>query len=573
MSDLIKKHIEEISLFTKNLRLAYVTSCLSDGKNRETVFAVGMLDALDQAKNLFPHTTTHIRKELADCLTTHHLKYLNKLKEFEAGEEKSGKFTKQYEAVKSNLKDKLTNKSSLKAKEQDVVGTLISGILQKVQTIFAEQNHNEKEINHLIAKSIALQVGKEDLNEIEKLTNDLADTHEIWQLFRKKEYSSDHKKITLLQSDFDKFDFKGTRNEEDRLYQIVDHMIHELHLLQEISEEALLNLYMRIRNNERIQNNLDNLLAEIHAESKIRYSCTKLSDTGYELLNIFHKFDAILHQIDKLEADIVEKYFLKGDDFIIDSFAPLRKHIDNICFLKLTNNQHLANILNKIDSLLHKSGHEQENPKLRLLEEFQTVMSNAIDPNVLRKYQELDGFQINCCKHKYEQLFENVSKLLIQEEDNSEFLKAALNKVLAADYYVPNIGNVVSKIRVMMQDREKVFNLLNKIDLTHLFEDIHGSKMKSIHFNKKACKLDTKTPELYVRETIRNILNSSTAFQLDHLFRPLLDKKLNNVESLLKNELAQQIHHRTSVAKMMVSIFTGKKKEIKKLKQMKKLHK
>lgn len=573
MSDLIKKHIELINLLTRNLRHAYITSCLCKGKIREAVFAQGMLEALVDSFSLFPLATKIVRKELADCLTTHYLKYLNKLTELEAEEDTIEQFKKNYESVKEELKKDLKDTSGLRGKEHDAVAALVSWILQKVQNIFAEQNHNEKEIDQLIAKSIAIQIGKDDIGELEKLTSDLHSIHEVWQLFRTKEYEADHKKIVLLQSDFDQFDFAKVKNEEERLQIVVDYMINELELLHELSEEALLNMYLRIRNNERIQNNLCNLLAEIHHESKIRYSCTKLSDTGYELLNIFQKYDAILQHIEKLEFNLVENYFLKGDNFLVDSFSLIRKHVDNLCFLKLSNNKDLNTVLHKLDSQLHKSGHEQENPKLILLEEFRTVLSNAIDPNILKKFQELDGFQIATCKQKYEQLFAQIAKLTDEKEDNTEFLKSALNRVLAADYYIPNIGNVISKIRDMEKDRIKVYNLLSKIDLYHLFEDMHGSRIKTIHFNKKAGKVDTKTPEHYVRDTIRNVLTVSTAFQIDHLYRPLLEKKLNNVESLLKNEISQQIHIRSSLTKMMISIFSGKKKEVKKLRQMKKMHK
>lgn len=64
-------------------------------------------------------------------------------------------------------------------------------------------------------------------------------------------------------------------------------------------------------------------------------------------------------------------------------------------------------------------------------------------------------------------------------------------------------------------------------------------------------------------------MTNCTPSQLEGLYRPLIQDDLSPMQEILKHAINKQIKQRTSMRKMIYSVFAGKRKEYTKLKEIK----
>ena len=100
---------------------------------------------------------------------------------------------------------------------------------------------------------------------------------------------------------------------------------------------------------------------------------------------------------------------------------------------------------------------------------------------------------------------------------------------------------------------------------------IYADTIYFVDFKYVSHDPDIKSADDYVNKLISEIVSKCSAFQLEILYKPLLNKEMHTeIQIHLKEEIAHQIHQRMSVGKMVFSIMRGKKKEYDKLKNIKK---
>ena len=152
-----------------------------------------------------------------------------------------------------------------------------------------------------------------------------------------------------------------------------------------------------------------------------------------------------------------------------------------------------------------------------------------------------------------------------------KFLREGFVTKLASSFYFPNLSNSVDKIRKMAEDKKEVRAQLLELNLSDIF--LHPgvlNKITSLDFKKVALNPEIKSPSDFVHALVKHIISVCSAFQLEILYKPLLGlEDLTPLQIYLREEVAKEVRQRTSVAKMMYSIVSGRKKEYDRLGRIK----
>lgn len=564
--------ISEIANLMQELRIAYVDSRTTSKDVKEIIFATKILNALNNNHQIIAILSKILRKDLIGSIHTHHPKYVKKMQSHPELSKQLEEFNQCFKELKTNLGQEHKIEHNLDAKDFDKLCKLLADIIHKVQGIFAEQNHNEDEINYLIAASIVLQRPGLQFADIEAMISNLLAIKELWALDNSKENSnSDDKAIFLrnISSEIFLTDEVAT-NKFDVILKVINYLTLEKEVLIQLSDQEILSLYNRVKNDEIFLDSAFEFISNIYKESKFRFSCSRLSDSGYQILEKFQKFESITQQIDEMQDNFMEKY-LVSNNYLGHTLVQINKHSENICALRLTNDKGFISLLDKIDSSVRHFKVKGGNPQIKTLENLHNKLSMALGENTLKKYSMLDNFQIEYARRKYEDFFNNAIRVINEEEGFKDYLNKIFNHKLAYDFYLANTTNSVEKIRSMDKDRMQIEQTLNDINLINVFHVFSGNNIHSLDFRKKTLATGIKTPEEYITALVKAFIQECSAFQLEAIYRPLIGKPLNKTEELLKTELTHQIHIRTSVTKMLMSVATGKKKEYKKLKELKKI--
>ena len=90
-----------------------------------------------------------------------------------------------------------------------------------------------------------------------------------------------------------------------------------------------------------------------------------------------------------------------------------------------------------------------------------------------------------------------------------------------------------------------------------------------MNFRKQLTNITINSASDYVYAIIRILIANLTASQLESLYRPLINSNLNKTQIIIKQELIKQIKQRTTLTKMIFSLFKVGAKEVNKLKNMK----
>lgn len=563
--------MSQVSALMQDLRLGYVESQMVDLDIREPIFAASIIKSLSTHHQIIGILSKILRKDLINTIHTHHLKYINQL---EAKTELASvleEFNHCVKELKTNLSQDQNIDCQLDAKEFDKLCKFVADIIHKIQGIFAEQNHNDIDIHNILAISIALQIPQLKFADIDALASNLITIKELWVLQAKKKYIATDKKIIFLQSTkhiIDSFDTEIDSN-FDIVQQIIDHLVDDQAILIELSDQELYSIYNRIKNDDVFISAAFSLIENIYLEAKIRFNCSRLSDSGYQILERFQKFEAIVQQIDDLEKSFVEKY-LVSNNYLGHALVNINRHTENISALKLTNDKNFISLLTKIDSAVRSFKVKGGNPQIKTLENLHNKLDLALDINIVKKYSELDNFQVEYLKRKYSTFFENALNVVEEEGDYQDYLSVVFNRKLAYDFYLPHVNNSIDKLRVMELDRQEIKKSLNEIQLIKVFHVFSGNKIKSLDFRKKTLRKNIKKPQEYINALIKALIVECSAFQLEAIYRPLIGKNLSKTEQMLKSELSNQIRIRTSISKMLLSVMTGRKKEYKTLKELRK---
>ncbi len=350
------------------------------------------------------------------------------------------------------------------------------------------------------------------------------------------------------------------------LEKIINFLIKDHNVLTELSNAKLVSLYNSLKDvwdNVEITREINNeILKEIHEESKFRLNCNKINDGGYELVKLFESYNTILHQIENAEFAIVEKFLLKKHSLSHEVLINITKHIDAIRILSITENPALLYIFQKIrQELTHniQNGHTIA----LMISSVESKLSSNINPKIIKRYGTFDKFTTNSLKNRYQLLFENVISLLQMTQNYREFIQYTITYKIASDYndYKVHINRDSSAtLRVIHQERIEIMKQLGEINFIELFSDRYLNKISSLNLKKYTRKEKPKSPLLYIKLVVQLLLDYLTVEQLQLLVRFLIDGNLVTIHMIVKEELLLQVKNRMTFGKILYYIFTRRKK-------------
>tara|TARA_B110000503_G_scaffold143697_1_gene247199 strand:- start:4269 stop:5999 length:1731 start_codon:yes stop_codon:yes gene_type:complete len=561
--------------FAHDLNMSYIDSLSEDEFKGKIIFAQQIVAFLYKNRKYLTFLSKMHREDLADCLRTHDIKYL---KMFDA----SGIKQDSIEIFKSNIKEiilvlkNIEIDTKLEYAELDVIGKKVYQIIYNTQLLFAEQSHNQQAKNALQAQSIILSFVNLDIDDQQSLLKKMLLVKEVWCIENKKEAGLETIKYQFHKNPQKYLQLQDEKNIDVVFEQIIELLTHKISVLKHLTDEQLIHLYDRLKNYEWNCSFIVQLLDRVHRESQFRYSYNRLTDSGYDLLNRFQSYDAMMHQVEGLEFLIVEVYLINNIDFTNKIMQLLAKHSDNIKALGLHKDIHLIAIFKKIDTKLHHiNEQEREGYKASFLS-LKAGLEHSLDNRVQKRYIELDQYTIHKLKNRYSNLFVNIQKLFEYTEESKQYLQLIFASKIAHDFYLPNLSNSIKKLRKMAVYRLEVQEQFQQLSFIEIFlgEGLLN-KITSLDFIKQTLGHDIKTSSDYVRIIIQKIVAMCSVFQLDVLYKSLLHQQnLLELQTFLKDEIVKKVYQSTSITKMVYSIIRGRKKEYDSLRRLKKrIHK
>jgi len=564
--------ILELKDFAHSLNISYIDSFAQEpGAAHKSFFAKNIVQSLSKNKHLFSLLSKLHRQNLDDCLRTHGDKYIRSFTEAKKPESEVADFREKIVNILDSLK-KEPQKNSFENQELNLIRERLYKILKNAQVLFAEQSHNTQAKDSLQALAIAYSCYTINHDEQNILYDKLLQIKELWVIDSIESADTQGIKYKFHQDPLSRIKLQEIDDANSSFEKIIILLTGTLSTLKILADEQLTHLYDQNKNLEWSYPVIPLLLNRIHNEAQFRYSYNRLSDSGYDLLNRFQSFDALIHQIDNLEFSVMESFLINNTNFINDILLLLTKHADNIRGLALSKDKNLGAIFKRIDAKIHQlAGSEQEACKSALTS-LRGKLGNSLEATIQKRYIELDNFTKTTLQNRYNELFERLDLIVEEKEGYINYIQELFVKKLTKDFYLPNLSNSIDKLRKMADDRSEAYNLLSQLHLADIFlKEGVLNKISSLDFKYVSHDYDIKSADDYVNKLISEIVSKCSAFQLEILYKPLLNNEMHTeLQIHLKERIAYQIHKRMSIGKMIFSIMRGKKKEYDKLKNIKK---
>ena len=561
-----KKIAGQLTSAASSLANAYASSLVQPSELQISFFAYSIIKNLSSFSDLLNYSSKETLQDLKDSLLTHITRHINNWKQHEQSSSLIDDFniTNQKLIKKTDVKINQQQEQLLNY-EEIILREAIIDFLQNNISLFKEQNYNQKAINKLLSLTITLNVNYESLKFKLQLADNLSFYKELWQL----EFDNiNNFLIELYGSNFEKIKQINIENTENGLAKIGEYFINN-NILQQISDENIINIYDRNKNSDFENVAINPILQDIHYEAQFRYSYNRLSDSGYELLKRFQSYDTILHQIENSEFALVETFLLRNENFNHEILMAIAKHSDNIKAVGGARNSSLSRIINHVSAGLEQHGRIHDSRSHTNIASIRAKLASSLEPQILKRYIELDKFTVNRLKNKYINLYENIKILGEGKTDNKSFLNQIIIRRLAQDYYVANMSNSMSRLRAMSLERTQIIKDLSNINFASLFGSEKTNNFTTLNFRKQIINSNIKNSEEYIDNIIGIIVKNCSASQLEELYKPIINKKLSQIEQKIKYQIKAEIKARTSLSKIIYSLFAGKKNEYRKLWQLK----
>ncbi|WPY01382.1 hypothetical protein Trichorick_01293 [Candidatus Trichorickettsia mobilis] len=564
---------QKISSCMAALSVEYILSYKKSDQTRSAWFAFGVIKVLLQYAEIFDFLNQRYKKDFIDSLRTHSDKYIKLLKQEAADSatpEVHSIFQEEVNFLIGQLSNnKLERTGDLLEQELEAIQDVVSKLIKNCRTLFAEQSHIVDMMEQLQGMAIALGITNFTPEQQENLLAKLLLIKEIWHLEPLVAIKEDNFGLMFYSNPIQFLRNLATPNIDDTFHNIINFFVHDHQALLNISDIKLINLYDRLKDLDNQDEVFTNLLQKIHQEAPFRYNYNRIGDSGYELLKRFQSYDAIFHQIENAEFHITEAFLLRNNNFIQETLMLLAKHVDNIRAVGASKSPVVHTVLNKLEIELEHNYPSDSNHK-STISAIKDKLALGLDSQIINRYSELNKFTVFALKSKYLTLFEQIKRLLDDDsEDDKGFLNQILVKRFAQDYYIANASNSIVTLRSIASDRSEIVRQCSEIDFVEIFNPECTNKITSLNFKKQIMASSIKTVNDYVEVLLKLVTSLCSASQLDCLYRPLLYGNLTKTQQVLKRELSKQIKQRTTIAKMVYSVFTGKKNEYNRLKVIK----
>lgn len=564
-----KSLLQKIGNCFTELNAEYISAQTQSSALKEAWFAYGIVKTLLQNVPLLGFGSLRSKQDLIDSIEIHSKKYLSMFEAQEVGRETALIF----QTNLTNLSNHCTHSKqpqshSLTAQEFDVIRDLATDVLQKCQSLFAEQAYNQETLDRLQASSIVFNDLKLAVKQQFQLLDKLLLVKELWQI---QHYAAEN--VNNLSYDFN-LNPRATlaqvsSDDVDQTFEQLTNIFTDTHLaLQNLSNERLIDLYDRLENFEPQAIVLNNLLQKLHREAQFRYGFNRLSDSGYELLKRFQSYDAIAHQIEIAEFAISESYLLKKNTFLQEVVNTISKHVDNIKAVGAAKDPCVKSVMTMLkQNLAH--AHSSEQSPATTLSLITDKLAAGIDSHIYKRYAELDKFATSSLKTKYENLFHDLKQLLEGDVARSHnFLQQSIVRKVAQDYHFSNLIGSYPKLKTIAAERAAIAKMLLEINFVEMFNENHPNSITSLNLKKNIKDSNPQTIVDYVQSIVHALVTQSSAAQLESLSETIQgDSKVQNI---LREEIAKHTLARTSIVKMFYSMVTGRKQEFNKLKTINK---
>lgn len=560
-----KALLEKIGSCFTEINAEYIFAQTQNDNLKEAWFAYGIVKTLLKNVALLGFGSLRSMQDLVDSIEIHSKKYLDMFEAQEVARETSLIFQTNLTNLTSHCgHSKQPHNHTLTAQEFDIVRDLVTDLLQKSQSLFAEQAFNQETVDRLQASSIVFNNLELGVKQQFQLFDRLLLVKELWQI---QSYAPENRSRANYNFNLDPRPTLAQilTSDADQSFEQLTNIFTDTHqALQNLSNERLIDLYDRLKNFEPQAVVLNNILQKLHREAQFRYGYNRLSDSGYELLKRFQSYDAIAHQIEIAEFAISESHLLRKNTFLHEIINTISKHVDNIKAVGAAKNPDVKSVMTKLkQQIASLSAKEQTHESTLSL--ITNKLAAGIDSHIFKRYAELDKFATCSLKCKYENLFHNLNQLLEGGAASAHnFLQQSIVRKLAQDYHVSNLTGSYPKLKAIAAERAEISKLLNEINFVEIFSENHLNNITSLNLKKSIKESNPQMPIEYVRSIVSALVTQCSAMQLESLYKPIAGSS-SEVQAILKQEIALQTKQRTTISKMFYSMVTGKKHEFDRL--------
>lgn len=557
-------------------------------------FITEIIAILDDHKHLLIYANGRTRKDLAQHLkNSYEIFFKAKNILFDMNDANTELRFKQHQENLLNFLDSKENHKNHLAvpEEREILAELLTKIIRKFNILLSGKAAQEN-LDKLQAMAIAFNSNL-PFDEQMKLASDLLLVKELWQPILHINISNNVNQTYHIPGVADNFvetlKFKTSLNKapretlehfnyesaKDLFNNLLELLIKQYHALEFLTNNEIIAIYDRLKNHDPDQSWIIEFLLELHKESQLRYNANRLSDSGYELMKRFQSYDTIVHQIDLSEFTLAESFLLRRPKLLHEIMLVIGKHTDNIKAFGMVNSNEVTNALQKIkihlEHNIHKNIHG--NADFTLLLSVQSKLMEKLEPHISKRYTEFDKFTILALKIRYIKLFHHINnflKSINNEMQNASFVQELIIHKLAQDYCSMHHHNSLQKLRAANEEKSIMAQRLNQIDFVKIFDEENLNRITNLNFRKQFATHEQKTSLNYINSIIYSLVSDCTASQLEKLYKSLQQKELSEIQLIIKQEIINQITKRTTISKLIYSIFSGSKKEFERLKSLKK---
>ncbi len=548
----------------------YIRAKQHEIENYDANFAFNIINTLNKYKqNLLLLNKIH-RHDLLDSIEAHTDRYLASMINCEFAQKNINQYKLGIAEITNFLKEhnKSIEETNVDNHEPDPLRLKMNKITNNIRLLLAQKNHNIAAADRLQACNIVYAIDSIDYNNQEDLIEKLLLVKEIWSIENLNDAQNQSIKYKF-QNNIAHFINGDFNNSIGVFNYLINLLSNSYSTLPNLTDQQIINLYNRLRNHELSNEHIVTLIDRIQKEARIRYSYNRLSDSEYELINLFQNLDTLVFHQGKLKFGIIKAYLLHKENFAERLINLLLEQADNIRAFSLNNDEILISILKRINLALTTEDSANENEQLINL---RNILSTCLEINIQKKYSNLDKYTMLTLVRKYTNLFSQIEQLLNNDDSSKLFLREGFIKMITKEFHLHNLSNSVEKIRQSSFEKEKIKEVLMKLHLEEIFiNNGVNNEIKDLDFKQISNHSDIKKSDDYIRHILKYIVSISNASQLNILYKPQLsESKSSEFQLYLRQEIKNEIISRTSFSKMIKAIFTGNKKEYDQLCNLKK---
>lgn len=545
-----------------------IAVCKYPSHLKRAILTFSIIKILQHHKELLDSVSLNNQNNLLAALKNYGQQALKIFKQQQLGSEETSNFTSLLEQLVSHLQIlSMNNKLDDITQSFSMENALAENFVEHCCGLIAEDNKYQDSVNNLQMTAIIVNVDNLILEQKHLILKQLLLIKELWQI-DSIETPKGNKLLLFHAKIFSILKVENSANHQNIFAKIANVLINDCNILVELSNIELIYLYNKLKDLCTNCKTTHHILITIYNESIFRNSCHKFNHSSYELLKLFEDYNVIIQKINNSEFAIVEKFMLRKKSFLHEILIHITKHIDLIIILNMTEDSNLNYILTQIRTELTKNIHSGSTLSI-MISAIESKFPANFNHQIVKRYTSLDNFAKHSLKIRYQLLFNNIASLLKNEPNLFEFVQQIIIHKIAIDYRINCRVESVEILRRIEQQRLEVIDQLSEINFMQIFNEHSLNKISSFNFRKRGKTMNETTPSAYVKAIIRTICSIATAEQLLILLQLLVNSNFSKIQNIVEQELSVQMTKRTTIARILYYIFTGKKNELTLLKKIK----